>query len=486
MFQRGPLLLVADTATSELEIGALLRQALSWLLPAVIILAVLTAAPQHAQARLHHGGVYNPAAVTCTGNGQSGANVNSSFLGGTALFSAALQDGQPSILTSHPMTFCVPGVDYAVGYDTTIVLKDPTIQANLPANCTYTSATKTVLCNSASSITFDGFDLSGDSSGGVPTFLQFGSNFNAASTCTITHNKFRDDASLPNLITIGGSCARVIKYNQFEGGPGVHQITDNAGTSSATLDMEYNAFLSWIQIRVIGASTGAASRTIKYNYIYGLNSQVSGSHGEIDLYGGQGGPYNIPAVEWTGNFIVFPQLSFTVDNTTTFYMSTGANNGINVAATTINKNVIVTNRTTTGGPNMGNVLTVGGWATLGNVTINSNYFSPYGAFGCSVNGATNQNDVATLSGNTATLTSGSVTPQVGYNINGTGMTQATITNVAGNVYTFDGPPQSLGSIAITVTPGITSLASSGNVNLTDGSNSDLSGPRLFGTCNNHY
>jgi len=430
-------------------------------------------------------------------NGCAGANQNSNLKDPT-LLASSIQSGQ-SWTSKHPMNFNVPGVDYPVGYDKTVKLKDPQTDATLLANCPYRAGV--FLCNSGSTPPINGFDFTGAISAyGHPFSLQFGPN--TIGTCQVTNSKFLVDSTntASPVWFKNGTCNRIFKYNQCSGsgasGSATSCIQDDSRSPSNNSDYEYNAFPNQGFPRIItsvGSAGAGLTRTFKYNYVYGLGQKDDPNHGEIDLYGGQcrGCGYTVKSVEWTGNFIVWAKATLSVNNAT-FFAGTGDQNNYRTLATTINSNIIVANRDPSGAATIGRVVVDGEWASLGAVTYNNNYVDPTGAFFCAVNGLVVQNTVATVNGNTATVTSGTLRGvEIGYNINGPGMLQATITNVsggggAGTVYTFDGSPQNRGSIAVTLTPGILSLASSGNRNLTDGSSTDVRGPQLSGSCNNSH
>jgi hypothetical protein len=431
--------------------------------------------------------------------GCGGANQNSNFKD-ASLFAKARQSGQ-RWTSEHPMNFNVPGQDYPVGYDKTLTLKDPQT-AKLPPQCSFDAAKSRVLCNSSGDITINGFDFTGAISAiGHPISLQFGPN--TTGTCTVTNNKFSVDVPTGDLATwfMNGTCGRVYKFNECRGTGAAGMLSgcieDDSLWTSNTLDVEYNAFPSQSGARLIiasGAGGNGATWKFDYNYVQGLGQAPGGPHGEVDLYGGQcrGCGYTIRSKTWNNNFIVWDKAA-TSQNNATFFAGTGDLNNYKTLATNINSNVIVTNRNRTsvgrGTQSVGHALVDGQWANLGVVTANNNYLDPTGAAECSRNGLAVQNDVAFVTGNTATISKGSVNAEVGHFINGPGMRQAIVTAVSGampgQVVTFDGPPQSLGSINVSFVPGMKSLASSGNKNLTDGTSVDLSYP-LFTprACNN--
>jgi hypothetical protein len=474
------------------------QRLISSAIAAALILAAMplfVSAP--AQARFPHGS----ASGTClqaVDNGCAGANQNSNY---TTTLASSRQSGQ-TWTSSHPMNFNVPAVDYPVGYDTTLTLKDPQTDAYVLSECTYTNATGTFLCNNGDGPTFNGYDWTGAISAYGHAFsLQFGPN--ESGTCTVTNSKFLQDGTNSNsaLWIKNNTCNRVVKYNQFLGG-GIalttqccSAIQDDSRDASNSSDYEYNAFpnQSWNRIITSVGSGGAGlTRTIKYNYISGLGNKNDGNHSETDLYGGQspgGVGYTVNSVEWSSNYIVWPSNILVTASNTTFFAGTGDLNNYKSLATVMNSNVIVCNSAASGGA-PGHCLVDGQWANLGAVTANNNYIDPWGSSYCASNGLDNQNGVATVSGNTATFTGGSVYSEAGYFISGPGLTQRNVTAASGPQFTqtvtFDGAAVgSLGSISVIVVPGMASLTSSGNKNLTDGSSVDLTYPYFTpAVCNN--
>lgn len=471
-----------------------------------------------AAARPTHGGLSGPAApVACpfvVDGGCAGANQNSEGYDPT-LFANAQQDGTFTLLPTHPMNFNVPKQDYPVGYDKTLVLKDP--EANPPANCSYNNASRpgnVIFCNSANPDT-EGYDFTGAiSASGQPIQLDYGPN--TSGVCTVKNNKFLLNSTNTQsaMHFENGSCSRSYIYNTCTGsGPNsvVNCIQDDSRSASNSAVYEYNDFPNQSIARLISSvGSGGFGLTwlFKYNYVDGLNQNTTtGQHGEIDLYGSQCSascPITITSKEWSNNFIIWPYMSTQVDNTATFYTSSGSQFGYFVGSTTMNSNVIVTQLTTGGLPNVSAALTRGGWSSLGNFTANNNYINPRGSLYCGLNGATTNwagdGFAASQTSNVLTITafpgSGWIGNdiQAGYNVNNTvgSYTQTTIqpfgsggtTGVGGTgKYLVDGPPQSLSNSRFVLTPGLTSVTSSGNIDLTDGSSINYAGPYLNPTCN---
>jgi hypothetical protein len=177
----------------------------------------------------------------------------------------------------------VPGVDYPVGYDTTLNLQDPTIAA-LPSDCT--SSSSTVTC-SGSGGTLNGYDFS----------LHNTNLVISASGWTISNNKFNCSASNSALDLVhvnGGVTSVTIKYNTFDGGatPGLGcrangiMAAINSLQTSGSISVEYNYFFD-VDSKCINFQGSAASQALyiteKYNYYaeIGLCGKTC-AHGEAE------------------------------------------------------------------------------------------------------------------------------------------------------------------------------------------------------------
>ncbi|MDB5482509.1 MAG: hypothetical protein JWO83_3562 [Caulobacteraceae bacterium] len=239
----------------------------------------------------------------------------------------ALQSGQrwPS---AHPWPWNAPGIDYPVGYDTTITLQDPakamvgTGNGKLPKECSYipnpsTASTggKRVYCAASTGpITISGFDFS--LHGCVA--LQFASNFTQAAT--VVNNKFVNgpNCSINNasLVNVANASSFTFKNNVVigNGATSISSMTvilDNAKTGVA-LD-EYN-YYHGAPGRIF--SSNRMSVTNAYNFIEGVNTTANtGLHGEVGIAPGQDGASYANSY----NVVVFDSNS--QQNTTAFYMT---------------------------------------------------------------------------------------------------------------------------------------------------------------------
>lgn len=183
---------------------------------------------------------------------------------------AGSNGGLTSVLyttTAHNVatTFNVPGVDYPVGYDRTLTLKNPVVNANLPSGATVSGTTVTINSNN---VTLNGFDFCAhNASLTIP----------ASTTGTVvTNNRFCNPVANGQNITLGSSSTTTIKYNDFNGGA---PLGGNGSTAA----------------QLCGANCGPngavccsmASLTFEYNYCYQQDSkclQVQGTGPFIEKY----------------------------------------------------------------------------------------------------------------------------------------------------------------------------------------------------------
>jgi hypothetical protein len=190
----------------------------------------------------------------------------------------------------------MPGVDYCVGVPSSVVLKDPTVAANLPAGASYASPTVTV---TGCDVTLDGFDftlhdtaVSVDVSG-------------SACTTTIQDSKFSAHAGplqpIANLLDLGPGGAFVLQRSEYDGRAAVgdpngsgFQVNDpiqgNAKAPKVTLLYNYFHDFDSKVIQLSGTSP-AGQFTEKYNLFldYGSCATPPCAHGEAEYtYGAVG------------------------------------------------------------------------------------------------------------------------------------------------------------------------------------------------------
>lgn len=182
----------------------------------------------------------------------------------------------PSVyqLTPHNAgtTYNLPGVDYPVGYDTTLTLRDPTESGNLPPCASYANNLVTI---NSSDCALNGFD-----------FTLHDTNLNVKANLTdvlISNNKFIANANNTNaMITISsGSCDVTIKYNQLDGG------------ATSSLGSSFNLIAS------VHSACYSGRITFEYNYCFNIDSKC------LNL----GGHPTAPSILWvTEQFNMFSQI----------------------------------------------------------------------------------------------------------------------------------------------------------------------------------
>jgi hypothetical protein len=146
----------------------------------------------------------------------------------------------------------VVGVDYPVGYDTTLTLADPT-GAGLPSCASFSGSTVTI---NSSNCTINGFD-----------FSLHTTNLIVAGGLTgivITNNKFQCvhgvTTALQLLQISGGTTNTTIKYNTFDGGAVIGLGCNDTGPNSGA-------------VAAIGSYATGGTVTVEYNYCFHEDSK---------------------------------------------------------------------------------------------------------------------------------------------------------------------------------------------------------------------
>lgn len=150
-------------------------------------------------------------------------------------------------LTPHnaPITYNLPGIDYNVGYDSRLTLKDPTARGTLPPCASYSVNTVTINSNHC---TLSGFDFALHD-----TNLMVAANL---SRTVITNNNFKANSNALDSIHLSpGSCDATIKYNQFN------------GAALKGIGSGYNITAS------INSLCYSGQITIEYNYCFNVDSK---------------------------------------------------------------------------------------------------------------------------------------------------------------------------------------------------------------------
>jgi hypothetical protein len=198
----------------------------------------------------------------------------------------------PSVYQKTPHNssppYNMPGIDYPVGYDTKLVLADPTT-AKLPTGATVSGHTVTIGGNN---VTLNGYDFSLH---GTTLVINGG-----ITGCVVTNNKFKIAAAgqkdLQNILLRPGSTDCAIKYNWFDGSsvhgtgsgiPGGAIANVNVLSTSGVFTFEYNyCFLPDSKCLNFGGhpiSSETLNVVEKYNY-YGELGTCGAvcSHGEAE------------------------------------------------------------------------------------------------------------------------------------------------------------------------------------------------------------
>jgi len=434
-----------------------------------------------------------------TNNGCSGANQNGSFQNAN-LVNTAQQGGQNSVLPQHAVVsngvvpFNMPAVDYPVGYDKTLTLKDPrTINDGV---CQWAS---TFLdCSSTGggvvNEVLNGYDFSGTTIGQAAVGIYAPNNHvSSGSTLTITNSKL---ALLPSagVLEVGGNFNNVVFKNNVCDGASANSGSDfclpSASTGSGTWDIEYNAFTN----QGVGRIAGGQQNIIfiaKYNFIQGLNDLATSNHGELMLRNCTGSRQNCTGSDdYEGNFIIWNPPSTSGLNNATIFPGDGGSDGVALSSVTFNNNVTVTNingSTTVIDQAMFNARL----STMGVVTMNNNWTDASGANGCSISGvksggnsvtAQQSGTVITITGLSSSFNNSPI--EKGWQFWRSGVVVATILSMGtstGQTGTVNvDTSATIGSDSNwTLVPGYTSFAASGNYLLNDPSHTGS--PTAMGT-----
>lgn len=444
-----------------------------------------------------------------TDNGCAAAPINGSFKN-TSLLTSAQQMGQNSLLPSHPMTFNVAGVDYPIGYDKTITLKDPrTINDSI---CQW--AVTFLDCSSTGSgvvnEVLDGYDFSGTTIGQSAVGIWAPNNHvSAGSTLTITNSKFSLIPSTGAIISLGGNFTNLVyKSNQCDGASANSAsgfCLDSGSVGAGTWDVEYNAFTNQGVGRIAGGLTNA-NFVVKYNYIAGLNSLNTSNHGELMLRNCSGGRANCTGLDdYEGNFIVWPPGTVAGVNNATIFPGDGNTDNVRLTAVTFDRNIVVTNSLTGGNAPINQAIFNASLANMGVVSISGNWIDASGSDDCSINGvksggnsvtAQQSGTVVTITGLSVSFNNNPIAP--GWQFYRGGVLVATILSMGtsvGNTGTVNvDTSAAIGSdSAWTLVPGFTSFTATNNFGLADPSHTGtpvalgLSGPQFTAAhCPPHY
>ena len=214
-----------------------------------------------------------PYQATAIADGCAAANQNGNFTVqskfGVSFRTHAMTSGQ-TWSSAHPWAFNAPGVDYPVGYDTTLTLKDPTNQSNLPTGATYQSANHYVYLTGTQDVVLNGFDFSvanldTKTGVGIRNCLTGGAKF----TLSNSYWKLGTAQSIGSTATpFMTTCTETttgptyILNNEFDGG----YSTVGGGANSFVVGTSGSP-------NVLSFS-GQTIVDIEYNYVHNLSSQV--------------------------------------------------------------------------------------------------------------------------------------------------------------------------------------------------------------------
>lgn len=481
---------------------------------AIVMLGMMSIVTAHPG----HGG----AAVSITSkcpfaidNGCLAAPVNGDFqMTATTFNTTVVSDGGANILSTYTPPANRAGVEYPVGRDKTLVLKDPIlIHASIPG-CAYTTNLVTCASNTGVDQTINGYDFSGASSGSIGCIqLRFaGAN---SSRWFVTNSLFKYSSTCSSG-WIGKQINQLTNFtsNDFDGSYSTvpnsqFAMSDSGSFTTDQFEYYYNYFTQ-IGGRILGATRGFGHQFFYYNYIDGYGWGTSlGLHGEIGQSGGQGTPNTtkFDAVQYIGNTLVQPHsMPNTTEFTTNIYCETGSTAQFATSCDVENNTFIVNNRID-GSTGTNSALFQEQWSGVDTVTVKNNVVYPHGALSCTLLGGTFNaaGNTGSTTGNTLYLTAinqtgswivpyvlnngtngfveaqlqpyGTIDTNTGLASTGTGGTGS---------YVFNGSPQTTPSVSNwVVTPPIGVLTVSNNINASDGSTVDVNYPRGGGQCNNH-
>jgi hypothetical protein len=343
-----------------------------------------------------------PNASTAASDGCAQAPTDGSWIDRNFFYNVRMSGQAPYVALP---AWNVAGVNYPVGYRTSVPLRDPATVSSWPSGCSYSAhgdgshspaSQPAILCNGASSPTFNGLNLS--SVGGHPCTVIVLMN-STSGTVTISNTYYKWDLSC-----VGGSYAGIngASYNlvftnntvdmQDDVPGGGSQTAVYFGTSG-TMTFQYNAFLN-SQCRIVGLiSDGPTPGDVNVQFNmwsgFGYSCSDSGIHLESILVSGQPGiaytqtmtnfnqSYNVVAMaqNWQGSMagMISP-----------FFFNNGTGGYNTVTNTTVNNNVLIGNAGAlpsrsgarrTGGTQMIEIM----HNYMTNVSISNNYYDPTNA-----------------------------------------------------------------------------------------------------------
>jgi hypothetical protein len=311
----------------------------------------------------------------------------------TATWYCALAPGQAPY-TALP-TWNLAGVDYPVGYDKTLTLKDPTTSA-LPPGCSYNgSITKPeVNCSGTTGLDLEGYDFGNTTWGDQTTgngCVELVVHGNVSGAIVIKNNRWSngpdkvhgtfgcgiENSIIAGVYTNSVADSLMITNNicgiNAENGPapdpnGVITCFGAIMTKpGATIDAEYNAvFVAYGRFFELTIANG--TKTLSHNYGEGLGYRSGALHGEFEQGGADGSCSAV--VSQSYNTVLQPHdgMSGTAGVTAMLYGSSGAVGPCYASYTFANNTLIVNNPAATGIEVSYNAYT--------NLAFSNNYIAP--------------------------------------------------------------------------------------------------------------
>jgi hypothetical protein len=379
-----------------------------------LLLALLASAAGAEVCAPARAGIFAKAGHPATGclygtaqiDGCAGAQARGSFKQ-SDLYIVSVSAGQ-TWTSHHPPPFNVPGIDYPVGYDTALTLKDPKNDAGLlPTGCIYEAvgtqnSGPEVLCDrvggvNAVSPTFIGWDFSGAIGGEGCVWVHHTTR--SSGTFTFLNNKFQangacvvNNGSLMSF-EVGTVGDFIFMFNEVDGNfptvsPGSGQMgtmISHGNVGSATI--KYN-YIHDVPVRPFGGTNTDAAVVGQFNVINGYGLQSTGLHGALDEILMPAGS-TLGSVQWSYNLSIYPAAAASGNTTAFSFLSAHTPTpwgGVQYASIQLDHNISVTNPQPGGGSVVSQALSyIQYFKKVGTVTIQDNWVDPSGALGCSDN-----------------------------------------------------------------------------------------------------
>ena len=268
----------------------------------------------------------------------------------------------PGLLNGYaaPPPWVVAGVNYHVGVPSGTALKDPTIQANVPAGVTVDAANHVIRIN-ADNVTLDGYDFS--LHGGWGIYCP------SASGLTVKNCNFQYGSNPVMPINFGGNNLTVMNCNF--GGSSSDQGMAIFYRGGGSFVSKYNYFFNQGSDAIdMGGNPPGFTPTIEYNLFYAIGI-AAGAHNDPFQFTGNN---NVSSGLIAFNTIYQPQTLKTAN----YQLVVASEGGSNIANLTVANNTVINT-----GPNATASYTfaigLSDGQSLTNTTYEYNYFDPTGA-----------------------------------------------------------------------------------------------------------